>query len=135
MPESSSADLSVRLQRLEQVVNQKQRNGRWLRLSLLTVIVAVTLCTLCGMWPVSELVLRQLAIVDATGRVRMLLCADNDGIPFLRLEAGAVSAQLTASPTASAVLLLTNETSGYQAVLKPETLQLESGRNEYHETW
>lgn len=108
---ASSPDvLQARLDQLEANVRLWQRTNRFWVWGLLTFIAAMLFYNPPGSRPAGTLhqtlTAQQVMLVDGQGNVRALLSLDEDGSPFLRLDAGRGTAMLTARHDGTAVLLL-----------------------------
>ena len=107
---SSPDALQARLEQLEANMRRWQRINRFRVWSLLVFIVALHFYGVPGGRPSRTvpptLSARQVAVVDGQGNVRALLSLDEDGSPFLRLEAGQGTAMLAVNRDGVAMLVL-----------------------------
>ena len=107
---SSPDALQERLDQLEADVRKWQRTNRFWVWGLLTFIAAMLVYNPPGgrraETPYQSLTARQVILTDGQGNVRALLSMDEDGSPFLRLEAGQGAAMLAVNHDGTAVLVL-----------------------------
>lgn len=107
---SSPDTLEARLDQLEDHVRRWQRTNRFWVWGLLTFIAAMLVYNPPGGRPLGNLpqtlTARQVILMDGQGNVRALLSLDENGAPFLKLDADRGSAMLAARHDGTAMLVL-----------------------------